>query len=82
MFLGRLDSLARSVPPQVVRVHSQERASVLCTLHVLFDQLGGHTYHMLALPVLDHVERLQCTDDVFLSDAGHHTVCVCVCVRV
>lgn len=26
---------------------------------------------MLALPVLDHVERLQGTDDVILGDAGH-----------
>ena len=34
-------------------------------------QLGCDTDHMLALPVLDHVEGLEGADDVILSDARH-----------
>lgn len=47
------------------------RLLVLGTLQVLLHQFGRHTDDVLALPVLDHVERLQGADDVTLSDAGH-----------
>lgn len=67
---------------------------VLGTLQVLFHQFGRHADHMLTLPVLDHVERLQGADDVTLCDAGHlaeetsgevahrrhNGACVCVCL--
>ena len=33
-----------------------------------------HTHHILPLPVLDHVEGLQCADDVLLSEGRHFTV--------
>lgn len=44
---------------------------ILGTFEVFFYQLGCDTDHMLALPVLDHVEGLQGADDVILGDAGH-----------
>lgn len=40
---------------------------------MLLDQLGCDADDMLPLPVLDHVQRLQCTDDVILRDACHLT---------
>lgn len=49
------------------------RLLVLGALQVLLHQFGRHADHVLALPVLDHVERLQRADDVTLRDAGHLT---------
>lgn len=47
---------------------------ILGTFEVFFYQLRGDTDHMLAFPVLDHVEGLQGADDVVLGDAGHLAV--------
>ena len=74
MFLACLNPPIRRAPPEIVGVNSQAGFPVLCTLHVFFHQLGGDTDHMLALPVFDHVEGLQRTNDVFLGDAGHCTI--------
>ena len=74
MFLACLNPPIRRTPPEIVGVNSQSGFPVLCTLHVFFHQLGGDTDHMLPLPVFDHVEGLQRTNDVFLGDAGHCTV--------
>ena len=38
---------------------------------MLLDQLGRDADDVLALPVLDEVERLQGGDDVRLGDGGH-----------
>ena len=63
--------LPRRLPPDHARVHSQQRALVLGRAQVLLHQLGRHADHVLALPVLDQVERLQGGDDVRLGDGGH-----------
>jgi hypothetical protein len=47
---------------------------ILGAFEVLLHKLGCDTDHMLALPVFDHVEGLQGTDDVILGDAGHLAV--------
>ena len=44
---------------------------ILSAFEVLLHQLGRDTDHVLALPVLDHVEGLESADDVILSDARH-----------
>ena len=44
---------------------------ILSAFEVFLHQLGCDTDHMLALPVLDHVEGLEGADDVILSDARH-----------
>lgn len=47
---------------------------ILGTFEVFLYQLRCDTDHMLALPVLDHVEGLQSADDIILGDAGHLAV--------
>ena len=44
---------------------------ILSAFEVFLHQLGCDTDHVLALPVLDHVEGLEGADDVILSDARH-----------
>ena len=70
VFLGALAPLAGRVPSQIVSVHSELWSAVLSTPHVLLDQFGSDTNDVLALPVLDHVQGLEGTDDVLVSDAG------------
>ena len=80
-----------SAPLEVVGVHGELGPPVLGATHVLLHQLGCDTDHVLALPVLHHVEGLQRADDVIVCEAGHGTTegkgggeiqCVCVCVCV
>ena len=40
---------------------------------MFFHKFGCDAYDVLTLPVLHHVERLQCTDNVILGDACHLT---------
>lgn len=47
---------------------------ILGAFEVFLYQLRCDADHMLALPVLDHVEGLQGADDVILRDAGHLAV--------
>lgn len=58
-------------PPETGRVDGDGRPAVLGALDVLLHQFGSDADHVLPLPVLDHVERLQRADDVVLCDRGH-----------
>lgn len=60
-------------PQQGAALTCDRRLLVLGALQVLLHQFGRHADHVLALPVLDHVERLKRADDVTLRDAGHLT---------
>lgn len=60
-------------PEQGAALTCDRRLLVLGALQVLLHQFGRHADHVLALPVLDHVERLKRADDVTLRDAGHLT---------
>ena len=64
-FLGR-------VPLEGGYIHCEAGLLVLGGLKVLLDQLRGHADHVLTLPVLDQVQRLQGRDYIVLGDAGHH----------
>ena len=74
MFFTGFASLVRSTPPKVVRVYAQQRFTILCALHVFINQLWGDADNMLTFPVLDHVESLEGTDDVLLSETSHCTM--------
>lgn len=73
MFFTGLAPLVWSAPPEIVRINREEWLPVLRALQVLLHQLGSDTNDMLALPVLDHVQRLECADDVLLSETSHCT---------
>lgn len=51
-------ALARWFPAKAGRVDSQYWTFVLCTLYMFFYKLRRDTDDVLALPILDHVERL------------------------
>ncbi len=68
MFLACLWPFVGGAPSKIACVHCKEGLSVLSTLHVFLHQFGGHTYDMLPLPVLDHVQGLQGPYDVLLSE--------------
>ena len=63
-FLGR-------GPLDGIVVHHQTRLFVLRRLEMLLYQLGCNADDVLALPVLDQVQRLQGGNDITLSDARH-----------
>ncbi len=42
-----------------------------CILQMLFNDFRGNGDNMLALPILDQVQRLQGTDDIFRLDGRH-----------
>ena len=56
------------------RVDGEAGLLELGRLDVLLDQFGRDADDVLALPVLDHVHRLQRRHDVALRDARHLTV--------
>lgn len=75
-------SLMRSTPSKIVRVHTEQRFTILGAFHVLLDKLGSDTDHMLTLPILHHVQGLECADNVLLSEACHCTACEYIGQRV
>lgn len=58
-------------PPNGGHVDRETRPLELRRFDVILDQFGRDANHVLTLPVLDHVHRLQRRDDVALGDACH-----------
>ena len=61
-------------PPDGRDIDRKSRFLELSGFDMLFDQLGRNANHMLALPIFDHVHRLQRRDYVALRYARHVTV--------